>query len=132
MIKKCDFLKACPKNRFLVNLRSFSSTYKFFPGRGWCFPVGTFKEKYFNEKMSSLADLKKNIQFSAKVLILAIFDYLGPHSKSIFSTYRQNFEKYLVSFLGEVVRHLALNCKLSIFKKVWGVAVLQVDIFQNP
>ena len=32
------------------------------------------------------------IQFPAKVPILAIFDHLGPPSKSIFSTYRQNFE----------------------------------------
>ena len=71
--------------------------------------------------MSSLAGLKKKvIQFSAKVPILAIFDYLGPLSKSIFSTYRQNFEKSLVSFLGEVVRNIVLNFQLSIFKKVRG------------
>ena len=85
--------------------------------------------------MSSLAGLKKKvIQFSAKVPILAIFDYLGPPSKPIFSTYRHNFKKSSVSFLGEVVRNIVLNFQLSIFKKVrrGGVAVLQVDIFQNP
>ena len=63
--RKCDFLKVLkipyPKNRFLVNLRSFSSTYKFFPGRGWYFPVSTFKSKYFDGKMSSLAGLKKKL-----------------------------------------------------------------------
>ena len=64
MVEKCDFLEVIkipyPKNRFLVTLRSFFSTYKFFSGRGWYFPVSTFKEEYFNEKMSSLAGLKKS------------------------------------------------------------------------
>ena len=81
--------------------------------------------------MSSLAGLKKVIQFSAKVLILDIFDYLGPPLKSIFSTYRQNVEKSLVSFLGKVVKNILLIFELSIFKKVRGaLAVLQVDLFQ--
>ena len=85
--------------------------------------------------MSSLAGLKKKvIQFSAKVPILAIFDYLGPPSKSIFSTYRQNFEKSSVSFLEEVVMNIVLNFELSISAGLRGgrVAVLEVDIFQNP
>ena len=43
---------------------------------------------------------KKVIQFSAKVPSLTIFDYLGPHSKSIFSTYSQNFEKFWARMLG--------------------------------
>ena len=63
MVEKYVFLKVvkipCPKIRFLVILRSFFYTYKFFPGRGWLFPVITFKEEYFNEIMSSLAGLKK-------------------------------------------------------------------------
>ena len=84
--------------------------------------------------MSSLAGLKKKvIHFSAKASSLAIFDYLGPPSKSIFSTYRQNFEHSSVSFLEEVVRNIVSNFQLSIFKNMrGGVAVLQVDIFQNP
>ena len=57
----------------------------FSQGGGGYFPVNTFNKEFFNEKMSSLAGLKKVIQFSAKVLILAIFDDLGPPSKSIFS-----------------------------------------------
>ena len=124
MVKKYDFLKVVkipfPRNRFLVILRSFFSTYKFFPGREWLFPVNTFKEEYFNEKMSSLAGLKKVIQFSAKVPILAVFYYLGPPSKSIFSTYRQSFKKSTVSSLDEVVRNIVLNFQFSIFKKVRG------------
>ena len=64
MVKKCDFLKVvktqCPINRFLVNLRSFFSTYNFFTGQELFFTVSTFKEKYFNEKMSSLAALKES------------------------------------------------------------------------
>ena len=76
MVKKCDSLQVvkiqCPKNRFLVNLRSFFSTYKFFQGRGWLFPVSAFTGEFFNEKMSSLAGLKKVIQFLATAPILAI------------------------------------------------------------
>ena len=49
------------ENRFLVNLRPFFSMYIIFPGRGWFFPVITFKEEYFNENMSSLACLKKKV-----------------------------------------------------------------------
>ena len=54
------------------------------------------------------------------MLILAIFDYLGPHSKSIFSTYRQNFKKSLVSFLGEVVRNFVWNFEFSISSGLRG------------
>ena len=96
MVEKGDFLKVAkillPKKRFLVTLRSIFLTYEFFPGQGWLFPVSTFQEEYLNEKISSLTGLKKIIHFSAKVLILAIFDYLGWLSKLISSTYRQNFK----------------------------------------
>ena len=34
--------------------------------------------------------------------------------------------------MGEVVKNIVLKFQLSIFKKVRGVAVLQVDILQNP
>ena len=125
MVEKRDSLKIveipCPKNRFLVNLGSFFSTYKFFRGQGWLISVSTFKCKYFNKKVSSLAGLKKVIQFSAKLLILAIFGYLGPLSRSIFSTYRQSFEKSLVCFLGEVVLNILSNFELCIFSDLHGV-----------
>ena len=49
------------KNRFLVTLMSLFSTYKFFPGKGWYFPVSAFQEEYFNGKMSSLAGLNKKL-----------------------------------------------------------------------
>ena len=124
MVEKCDFLKVVkisyPKNHFLVNLRSFFSTYKFSPGWEWYFPVSIFKQSFFNQKMSSLAGLKKILHFSAKKPILAISDYLGPPSKSIFSTYRQNFKKSSVGFLGDVVRNIVFNFEVSIFKKVRG------------
>ena len=136
MVKKSDFLQVVkipyPKeNDFWSIWGHFSQRIKFFMG-GWFFLVSTFKGAYFNEKMSSWAGLKNVFLFPAKVLILAIFDYLGPPSKPIFSTYRQNFGEYSVSFLGEVVRNIVLNFELSIFKKVPGVAVLHVDIFQKP
>ena len=38
----------------------------FFSGRGWYFPVSTFQEEYFNEKMSSLAGLKKSYSIFRK------------------------------------------------------------------
>ena len=126
MVENSDFLKVvkipCPKNRFLVILRSFFSTYRLFLGRWGLFAVSTVNKEYFNEKMSSLAGLKKSYAIFRKSTLLAIFDYLGPSSKSIFSTYRQNFEKSLVSFLGEVVRNIVLNFQFSIFKRVQGGA----------
>ena len=65
VVEKCNFLKVvktlCPKNRFLIILRSFFSTYDFFPGWEWFFAVSTLQYKFFKEKMSSLAGLKKKI-----------------------------------------------------------------------
>ena len=63
---------------------------------------------------------KKIIQFAAKVLILAIFGYIGPNSKSIFSLNSQNFVKSSVFFLEEVVRNILLIFEFSVFKKVRG------------
>ena len=125
MGEKGDFLQVVtipyPKNRFLVTLRSFFSTYKLFSGREWLFRVSVFKEEKFNEKMSSLAGLKKTvIQFPAKVPILAISGYLGPHSKPIFSTYRQKFETALEHLLGEVVRNIVLYFELYLFGTAAG------------
>ena len=111
MVEKYDFLQVVripyPKKGAVV-----------FPWRGWFSPVSTLKLQYFNEKMSSLAGLKKSIQFSARVPILGIFDSLGLPSKSIFSIYSQKFEKPLVNFLGEVVTNTVLKFELSIFKTV--------------
>ena len=70
--------------------------------------------------MISLASLKRNNQFRAQVPILAAFGYLGLHSKSILSPNRQDFEKLLVSFLGEVVRNIVVKSDLCIFKNVRG------------
>ena len=50
---------------------------KTFLRAGVLFRVSTFKEEYFIENMSRLAGFRKVIQFSAKLLILAIFGYLG-------------------------------------------------------
>ena len=72
--------------------------------------------------MSSLAGLKKVIQFSAKKPILTSLDYLGPHSKVIFSTHRQNFEKSSVIFQGEVVGKIVLSFGLPISAGLRGGA----------
>ena len=136
--QKCDFLQVVkfpyPKNRFLVTLRSFFSMYELFPEQEWFFPVSTFNVEYFNEKMGSLAALEEVIHFPAKVLTLANFGYLGPPWKSIFSTYRQSFKKSSKIYLGKVAENIVLNFELSIFSGLRGgaLAVLQVDIFQNP
>ena len=65
-----------------------------------------------------------------KVPTLAIFDYLGPASKSIFSTYRQIFEKALASFLVEVVDKVLSVFGFPFFEKMQEV--LQVDFFLRP
>ena len=124
MIIKYDFLKVVkipyPKNRFLVTLRPFFSTYIFFSGRGWFFPVIILKLKYFNEKLSSLAGLKKSCSLFRKRTDFDHFDYLGPLSKSIFSTYRQIYKKISVSFLRKVVRNIVVIFGLSISAGLWG------------
>ena len=123
MVKKCDFLQVvkipCPKSRFLVNLRSFFSRYDSFPERGWLFSVNKFKEENFDGKMSSLPGLKKVFQFPAKVQILAIFDYLCPPSKSIFSTYGKKFKNSLEHLLGEFARNIVWFFGLSISSGLW-------------
>ena len=62
------------------------------------------------------------MKYPAKVPILAILDYLGPSSKSVFSTYRQSFKKSSVPVLGEVVKNIVLNFEVSIIKKVRGAS----------
>ena len=105
-----------------------------FPKARWLIPVRTIEREFFNEKMGSLAGLKKVPKFLVKTLILVIFSYLGQHSKSICSTYKQKFKKFLMSFLGKVFRNIVINFELSIFRMVQGggLAVLQGDHFQNP
>ena len=70
MVEKCDFLQVVkipfPKNRFLVNLKPLFSSYIFFPGQGWLLPVRTSEVEYLDEKMSSLAGLKKSYLISRK------------------------------------------------------------------
>ena len=97
MAKKCVFLKVvkipCPKIRFLATLRSFFSTFKTFPGRGWYYPVNTFTEEYFNEKMSSLAGLKKKlINFPQKYRFWPILT-TWVHLQSRFSEHRGKISK---------------------------------------
>ena len=96
----------------------FSSTYNFFQG-GVLFSCYSTQEQLILRKDELCSwSQKKVIQFSAKVLILAIFDHLGPPSKSIFSTYKQNFKKSLVGFLGKIVRNIEKFFELPIFKRL--------------
>ena len=47
------------ENSIFGQFEVFFLNVYFFPGQGWTFPVSTFKEECFNEKMSFLAGLKK-------------------------------------------------------------------------
>ena len=136
MVKKCEFLKVVkipyPKNRFLVILRSFFSTYKFFPGQWWLFPVSIFQLEYFNEKMSSLAGLKL-YNFPQKYWFWPIFA-TWVHLQSRFSqcTGKNSKNPWSVSwgrFLGTLCWIFSF---LSSKRCGGGLAVLQVDIFQYP
>ena len=125
MVEKIHFLQVVnfsyPKNRFLVSLRSFFSAYKSFPGRVSLIPVSTCETEDFSKKMNSLACLKKVIYFPSKLPKLAIFGYLVPPSKSIFSRYRQNSKNSLFKFLENVVRNMVLYLEFSIFAGLrWG------------
>ena len=87
--------------------------------------------------MSSLAGLKKSYSILAKVPILAIFAYLGPPLKSIFYflSVREKFQKIFGTFVRGGCEEQYV--KFWAFYLFWpagggGLAVLQVDIFQNP
>ena len=100
---------------------------------GLVIPVNTFKEKYFDEKMSSLTDLKKIINFPRKFRFWP-FLTTWVHFQSRFSRRRgKHFEKSLKGLLGEVVRNIMLIFELSMFSDLLGggVAVLPVDIFRK-
>ena len=118
MVERCDFLKVVktpyPKTRFLVTLNLF------FSGRGWLFPVSTFKEEYFNEKMSSLDGPKKSCSFFRNSTDFGHFWLTGSTFKVDFLNIRENSKKSSVSSLGEVVRNIVLNFELSIFETVRG------------
>ena len=131
LLEKNDFPTSVPDKmveNFFVTLRSFFSTYKFFPAQGLFLPVSTTEEEYCKENMSSIPGLKKSsFNFPAKVPILAFFGFLGQSPKTI---YRQNFKK-LVCW-DKLLKSL---CLILSFLSLWAcgvVAVLQVDIFQNP
>ena len=138
MVAKCDFLEVVknhyPKNRFLVTLRSFFSSYEIFVGRRWFFPVSTLKGEYFNEKMSFIVGLKKSYSTFGRSTDFGHFWLPGSNFKVDFLNVQAKFQKILGQFLGEVVRNIALNFELSISAGLRGgrVAVLQVDLFQNP
>ena len=104
------------------------------PRAGWLFPVSTFKEEYFNEKISSLDGPKKICSIFRKSDDFGHFWPPGSNFNVDFFNIRENSKKSSVSSLGAVVGNIVLNFELSIFETVRGgrVAVLQVDNFQNP
>ena len=104
MVEKCDFLKVVkipyPKNRFLVILRSIFSTYKFFPGQGWLIPVSIVKGKFCNEKMSSLAGVKKSYSNFRKSADFVNFWLPGSTFKVDFLNIQTKFWKIVGQFPG--------------------------------
>ena len=104
MVEKYGFLKEVkipyPKNRFLVSLSSIFSTYKLFLGRGYFFSVSTFNEEYVNEKMSSLAGLKKIYPIFCQSQSTDFDHFLLPEStfKVDFLKVQAKFQKILGQF----------------------------------
>ena len=119
-----------PKNHFLVNLKSYFSTFKFFPGQEILFLVSTLKVEYFNEKIGSLAGLIKGYSISRKSTDFGHFwlpsstlkvDFLNVQAKSLKNTQSVPW--------GKVDRNV-LNFELSTILACVAVAVLQVGIFE--
>ena len=124
MVENCDSPKIVKipytKCRFLVILRPFSPMYIFlFQDGGGCFLLVHSKRRFLRKRWA-LTCPKQVIQFPAKLLILAIFGYLVPHSKSIFSMYRQTFKKFLVVYLEKVDRIIGVNFELSVSSGLRG------------
>ena len=105
MVEKSDLLQVVkfpyPKTRFLVTLRSFFSTYNFFHRRRWLFPVSTFKQKYLNEIIGSLAGLKKSYSFFFKITDFGRFRLPRSTCKVDFLNVQANFRKVLGLCRGE-------------------------------
>ena len=97
------------------------STYKFFQRRGWLFPNTTLKEEFFDEKMSSLAGLKKSYSISRKSTDFGHFRLTGSIFKIDFLNVGENFfEISLKGYLREVVRNLMLIFERSISSGLRG------------
>ena len=94
--RKMQFLQIVqvpyPRNRFLVTfLNAWSCPWTRLVISCYYIQRGVLWRK---NELSSWSQ-QKVIQFPAKVQNLQTLGHLGPPSKSIFSTYRQNFEKSL-------------------------------------
>ena len=126
MVEKCDIPQVVkilyPKKPFDV---IFLIALKF--------SVGTFKMECFNEKRSSLAGLKKSYSISRKS---TDFRHFWLH-RSIFKddslNVQEKFQRIFGQFPGGGCSEHCPNFWVFYLQKVWGaLAVLQVDIFQNP
>ena len=117
--RKMGFSESCQnpiyEKSIFVHFGVIFLNVSFFPGRRWFFPVSIIKEEYFNEKMSSLAGLKKKLlNFPQKYRFwpfLTTWVYL----QSPFSHRADKISKILGEF-----RNIVLKFELSIFKKVRG------------
>ena len=87
------------ENSFFGHFEVDFSTYNFFPGRGWYFPVSTSKAEYFDEKMNSLAGLKKNYSISRKITDVGHFWLPRSTFKVDFLNKGEEFQKILGTFV---------------------------------
>ena len=72
--KNAIFCKSSKFHIRKIDFWSLFSTHKVVPGRGWLFPVSTFKEEFYDEKMSSLAGLNKKLfNFQQKYIICKLW-----------------------------------------------------------
>ena len=69
--------------------------YKIFPGQEWLIPDSTLSKNCFNEKLSSLAGLKKNFSFSQGSTDFGQFSLPRSTIKVDFLRVGENFRKIL-------------------------------------
>ena len=137
MVEKCDFYESTQnsipgKSIFGQFEVSFLNVY-FFSRAGWFFSVITFEEKHFNEKMSSLAGLKKKLFIFLQKNRFWPFLTTWVHIQSRFSQRTRKFSKNPCSVSwGRLLETLCWIFSFLSSKRCGRVAVLQVNIFRNP
>ena len=89
------------ENSIFGQFEVFFSTYKFFPGWECLFPVSTFQEKYFNEKMSSVVGLRKRYLIFRGSTDFGHIWLTRSTFKVDFHNVQAKFQKILAHFPGE-------------------------------
>ena len=135
MVEKSNFLRVVetphPKNWFFFHFEVVFRNVWIFPRArvAICCEYTPTRVFQWKDELSGWFE-QKFIYFLAKTTDFGHFWLPRSTFKINFLNVQENFGKSLVRFLGEVVWNLA--CEISIYSGLRGVAILQVDIFQNP